>query len=200
MHGLAKLGKGNWRGISRHYVPSRTPTQVASHAQKHFLRLQGSTKRRSRFTGIEEGLATQQLGISPDLIAPGAQQLQWQQLQQQQLQQQQQQQQQQLQLQQQEPMALMAAAAVLSAAAATGSPSPQPLRPHALGSAGPLLPSTSTQHQPLPLSLPPNPLLRPSFSEGDRGGFQFAKARQSGAGRWRSPTASLRLYVTPLCS
>jgi len=54
LRGLEKLGKGNWRGISRHFVPSRTPTQVASHAQKHFLRLGGNTKRRSRFSAIEQ--------------------------------------------------------------------------------------------------------------------------------------------------
>ncbi|XP_048334609.2 uncharacterized protein LOC112492652 [Ziziphus jujuba] len=36
--GLEKLGKGDWRGISRKYVTSRTPAQVASHAQKYFLR------------------------------------------------------------------------------------------------------------------------------------------------------------------
>ncbi|XP_039025380.1 transcription factor MYBS3-like isoform X2 [Hibiscus syriacus] len=36
--GLQKLGKGDWRGISRNYVISRTPTQVASHAQKYFIR------------------------------------------------------------------------------------------------------------------------------------------------------------------
>ncbi|KAK2391903.1 transcription factor MYBS3 [Trifolium repens] len=38
LRGLEKLGKGNWRGISRDFVTTRTPTQVASHAQKHFLR------------------------------------------------------------------------------------------------------------------------------------------------------------------
>jgi len=32
--GLTKFGKGDWRSISRTYVTSRTPTQVASHAQK----------------------------------------------------------------------------------------------------------------------------------------------------------------------
>ncbi|XP_061374918.1 transcription factor KUA1-like [Gastrolobium bilobum] len=36
--GLEKLGKGNWRGISKSFVTTRTPTQVASHAQKYFLR------------------------------------------------------------------------------------------------------------------------------------------------------------------
>ncbi|KAL2251107.1 transcription factor KUA1-like [Sesamum indicum] len=36
--GLEKLGKGDWRGISRNFVTTRTPTQVASHAQKYFLR------------------------------------------------------------------------------------------------------------------------------------------------------------------
>ncbi|XP_027356927.1 probable transcription factor At5g61620 [Abrus precatorius] len=38
LEGLEKLGKGNWRGISKSFVTTRTPTQVASHAQKYFLR------------------------------------------------------------------------------------------------------------------------------------------------------------------
>ncbi|XP_019192672.1 PREDICTED: transcription factor MYB1R1-like [Ipomoea nil] len=38
--GLERLGKGDWRGISRNFVTTRTPTQVASHAQKYFLRSQ----------------------------------------------------------------------------------------------------------------------------------------------------------------
>ncbi|XP_051139742.1 transcription factor SRM1-like [Andrographis paniculata] len=36
--GLNKYGKGDWRSISRFYVISKTPTQVASHAQKYFRR------------------------------------------------------------------------------------------------------------------------------------------------------------------
>lgn len=40
--------QGDWRGISRHYVVTRTPTQVASHAQKHFIRQQTLSKRKRR--------------------------------------------------------------------------------------------------------------------------------------------------------
>ncbi|KAJ7973721.1 MYB-like transcription factor family protein [Quillaja saponaria] len=46
--GLEKLGKGDWRGISRNYVTTRTPTQVASHAQKYFLRLATLNKKKRR--------------------------------------------------------------------------------------------------------------------------------------------------------
>lgn len=36
--GLLKYGKGDWRNISRNFVVSKTPTQVASHAQKYYQR------------------------------------------------------------------------------------------------------------------------------------------------------------------
>lgn len=49
--GLNKLGKGDWRGISRKYVVSRTPTQVASHAQKYFNR-QTNVHRRKRRSSL----------------------------------------------------------------------------------------------------------------------------------------------------
>ncbi|EHA8591229.1 transcription factor DIVARICATA [Cocos nucifera] len=52
--GLQKYGKGDWRNISRNFVISRTPTQVASHAQKYFIRLNsgGKDKRRSSIHDI----------------------------------------------------------------------------------------------------------------------------------------------------
>lgn len=46
--GLQKLGKGDWRGIARNFVVSRTPTQVASHAQKYFIRQTNATRRKRR--------------------------------------------------------------------------------------------------------------------------------------------------------
>ncbi|XP_020597905.1 transcription factor MYBS1-like [Phalaenopsis equestris] len=46
--GLEKFGKGDWRSISRNFVVSRTPTQVASHAQKYFIRLNSINRDRRR--------------------------------------------------------------------------------------------------------------------------------------------------------
>jgi len=46
--GLQRVGKGDWRGISRNFVKTRTPTQVASHAQKYFLRRSNLNRRRRR--------------------------------------------------------------------------------------------------------------------------------------------------------
>ncbi|KAL5721169.1 hypothetical protein ACHQM5_013762 [Ranunculus cassubicifolius] len=52
--GLKKYGKGDWRNISRNFVVTRTPTQVASHAQKYFIRQHscGKDKRRSSIHDI----------------------------------------------------------------------------------------------------------------------------------------------------
>eukprot|EP01018_Ginkgo_biloba_P028763 Gb_28292 [translate_table: standard] len=46
--GLSEYGKGDWRSISRNFVVSRTPTQVASHAQKYFIRLNAGIKDKKR--------------------------------------------------------------------------------------------------------------------------------------------------------
>jgi len=46
--GLQRVGKGDWRRISKNFVKTRTPTQVASHAQKYFLRRSNHNRRRRR--------------------------------------------------------------------------------------------------------------------------------------------------------
>ncbi|GAB2299617.1 hypothetical protein Dimus_033679 [Dionaea muscipula] len=66
--GLQKYGKGDWRNISRNFVISKTPTQVASHAQKYFLRLSGAKdKRRPSIHDITTAslIDTVQLGNTP---------------------------------------------------------------------------------------------------------------------------------------
>ncbi|KAG4909962.1 hypothetical protein JHK87_056078 [Glycine soja] len=47
LHGLQKYGKGDWINISR-IIKIRNPTQVASHAQKYFLRQASSNKGKRR--------------------------------------------------------------------------------------------------------------------------------------------------------
>uniref|UniRef100_A0A6M2EG24 Uncharacterized protein n=1 Tax=Populus davidiana TaxID=266767 RepID=A0A6M2EG24_9ROSI len=52
--GLLKHGKGDWRNISRNFVGSKTPTQVASHAQKYFIRQQLSGLKDKRRPSIHD--------------------------------------------------------------------------------------------------------------------------------------------------
>ncbi|CAM6044222.1 unnamed protein product [Sphagnum compactum] len=60
--GLQKLGKGDWRGISRNFVQTRTPTQVASHAQKYFIRQSNLNKRKRRSSLFD---IVSETGLSP---------------------------------------------------------------------------------------------------------------------------------------
>uniref|UniRef100_A0A2P2KGY9 Syringolide-induced protein 1-3-1B n=1 Tax=Rhizophora mucronata TaxID=61149 RepID=A0A2P2KGY9_RHIMU len=64
--GLQKLGKGDWRGIARNYVISRTPTQVASHAQKYFIR-QSNVSRRKRRSSLFDMVADE-VSIMPSVF------------------------------------------------------------------------------------------------------------------------------------
>lgn len=62
--GLKKYGKGDWRNISRNFVITRTPTQVASHAQKYFIRQLsgGKDKRRASIHDITTVNLSEKIG------------------------------------------------------------------------------------------------------------------------------------------
>lgn len=67
--GLAKYGKGDWRSISRNFVITRTPTQVASHAQKYFIRLNSQSRKDKRRASIHD--ITSPAPPEPSLLAYG---------------------------------------------------------------------------------------------------------------------------------
>ncbi|CAI9753579.1 unnamed protein product [Fraxinus pennsylvanica] len=73
--GLDKFGKGDWRSISRNFVISRTPTQVASHAQKYFIRLNSMNRDRRRssihdITSVNGDVASHQAPITGQQMNP----------------------------------------------------------------------------------------------------------------------------------
>ncbi|KAH0754240.1 hypothetical protein KY290_024510 [Solanum tuberosum] len=54
LSGLEKLGSGNWTEIAKQFVPSRTKTQISSHAQKYFAWLKTKNDKAAKSTSTVE--------------------------------------------------------------------------------------------------------------------------------------------------
>ncbi|KAI4385780.1 hypothetical protein MLD38_003774 [Melastoma candidum] len=63
--GLSKYGRGDWRSISRNVVVTRTPTQVASHAQKYYLRQVSSGKKERKRSSIHDITTVDSVTVPP---------------------------------------------------------------------------------------------------------------------------------------
>ncbi|KAK6789148.1 hypothetical protein RDI58_012947 [Solanum bulbocastanum] len=71
--GLDKLGKGNWTRIAKEFVPSRTPTQVASHAQKYFDRQkENRALKRNKSSVFDINLDQEYSHTCPELVSKRA--------------------------------------------------------------------------------------------------------------------------------
>ncbi|KAK6155948.1 hypothetical protein DH2020_010196 [Rehmannia glutinosa] len=68
--GLERLGKGDWKGIANSFVPTRNSSQVASHAQKYFIRKSASEKKRRRTSVFDIPLTD---ANKPSQVLPGSQ-------------------------------------------------------------------------------------------------------------------------------
>ncbi|PIN01991.1 hypothetical protein CDL12_25499 [Handroanthus impetiginosus] len=55
--GLEKYGKGDWKSISRYVVLSRSPAQVASHAQKYYERQEKEEQNKKRRSIFDNSIA-----------------------------------------------------------------------------------------------------------------------------------------------
>nr|QSD99806.1 MYB family transcription factor [Melilotus albus] len=54
LKGLKKYGKGRWKDISKEFVVTKTPIQIATHAQKYFIHLNATEKEKKRRRSIHD--------------------------------------------------------------------------------------------------------------------------------------------------
>ncbi|XP_062198479.1 transcription factor SRM1-like isoform X2 [Phragmites australis] len=69
LRGVQRLGRGEWKAISRYFVPSKTPVQLASHAQKFFKRMKQNETydKRQRYSINDVKLVNHDLRIPPPI-------------------------------------------------------------------------------------------------------------------------------------
>nr|QSD99659.1 MYB family transcription factor [Melilotus albus] len=69
LKGLNKYGCGHWKDISKEFVVTKTPIQIASHAQKYFIHLNATEKEKRRKSIFDTVPVEPQIEISP-LVTP----------------------------------------------------------------------------------------------------------------------------------
>src|ERR1044072_2636343 len=72
LQGIEKFGKGQWKNISTNILPSKSPSQIASHAQKYYLRKSQENERKRAsihdLTLDKNDLAPKQILVPPSYV------------------------------------------------------------------------------------------------------------------------------------
>ncbi|KAK6775828.1 hypothetical protein RDI58_026829 [Solanum bulbocastanum] len=68
LKGLDFHGKGNWTNIAKDFLPNRTLTQVASHAQKYFVRLLDANSNSNEGKKLKKSKSVQESHHVPSFV------------------------------------------------------------------------------------------------------------------------------------